>query len=160
MSDTYSAVDRSGDVQAAVDWQDRIDAWPAIDAYKRRTYERLGDARPVLDVGCGTGHDLFELGAGAFGVDASLAGCVARARSRGVCVVAEALVLPFVRLVRGARADRVLQHVADPTASLAELAAVTRPGGRGGGRSRSGNAAHRGAGRAGFGGPARRRVAA
>jgi len=37
MSDTYAAVDRSRDVGEAVDWQDRIDAWPVIDAYKVRT---------------------------------------------------------------------------------------------------------------------------
>ena len=56
MSNTYSNVDGSGDVAEALDWQDRIDAWPAIRAYKQRTYELLGDALPVLDVGCGTGR--------------------------------------------------------------------------------------------------------
>ena len=131
MSDTYSAVDRSGDVGAAVDWQDRIDGWPQIDAYKQRTYELLGDRRPVLDVGCGTGHDLVPIGTGAFGVDVSLAMCE-RARDRALCVTrGDAARLPFASgSCAGARADRVLQHVADPAASVAELVRVTRPGGR------------------------------
>src|SRR6185369_8866220 len=112
MSDTYSAVDESRNVREAVEWQDRIDAWPAIAAYKRRTYELLGDGRPVLDVGCGTGHDLVNLGAGALGVDASLAMC-ARSHERGASVCrGDILNLPFASSsCVGVRADRVLQHL-------------------------------------------------
>ena len=73
MSNTYSNVDGSRDVADALDWQDRIDAWPAIQAYKQRTYELLGDAHPALDVGCGTGLDAVALSA--FGVDRSQAMC-------------------------------------------------------------------------------------
>ena len=122
MSDTYSAVDRSANVAEAVDWQDRIDAWPAIDAYKRRTYDLLGDAWPVLDVGCGTGHDLVRLGAGSMGADASLAMCQ-RARSRGSNVFrGDILCLPIASgSFAGVRADRVLQHLVDPAAASASL---------------------------------------
>jgi SAM-dependent methyltransferase len=131
MSDTYSAVDRSSDARGALDWQDRIDAWPAIDAYKRRTYELLGDGRPLLDVGCGTGHDLLTLGADALGIDLSVAMCE-RARARGVNIcIGDARQLPFAsNSCAGVRADRVLQHVADPMSSLGELIRVTEPGGR------------------------------
>jgi SAM-dependent methyltransferase len=131
MSDTYSAVDHSHDVRAAIEWQDRIDAWPAIDAYKRRSYELIGSARPVLDVGCGTGHDATRLGAEAVGVDASIAMC-RTARERGVRVGrADAYALPFAaESFAGARADRVLQHLEDPLRALAELVRVTAPGGR------------------------------
>jgi SAM-dependent methyltransferase len=131
VSDTYSAVDGSSDVGAALDWQDRIDAWPAIDAYKRRTYELLGADRPVVDVGCGTGHDLLRLGPGAFGVDASRAMCErGRARALSVCA-GDALRLPFASgSCAGVRADRVLQHMTDPERALAELVRVTEPGGR------------------------------
>ena len=31
---TYDNVDRSDDPQGAVDWQERVDSWPAIQAYK------------------------------------------------------------------------------------------------------------------------------
>ena len=131
MSDTYSAVDRSPDRAAALDWQDRIDAWPAVGAYKRRTYELVGDRGPVLDVGCGTGHDLVALGTPAFGLDASLAMC-GRARSRSTIVLrGDAMRLPLASgSCAAARADRVLQHLHDPAAALAELVRVTRPGGR------------------------------
>jgi ubiquinone/menaquinone biosynthesis C-methylase UbiE len=129
MSNTYSNVDGSRDVAAALDWQDRIDAWPAIQAYKQRTYELLGDDRPVLDVGCGTGLDALALSA--VGIDASRAMCE-RARSRAATVArADATQLPFPDgSFDGARADRVFQHLADPDAGLAELIRVTRPGGR------------------------------
>ena len=129
MSNTYSNVDESGDVAEALDWQDRIDEWPAIQAYKQRTYELLGDARPVLDVGCGTGLDALALSA--TGVDRSRAMCD-RARSRGADVaVADATMLPFAEAsFAGVRADRVFQHLEDPEAGLAELVRVTRPGGR------------------------------
>ncbi|HTD51060.1 MAG TPA: methyltransferase domain-containing protein [Acidimicrobiia bacterium] len=131
MSDTYSAVDRSSDARGAADWQDRIDGWPAIAAYKRRTYELLGPHQPRLDVGCGTGHDLRALGAGAVGVDLSVVMCErARARNMSICV-GDALQLPFAsRSCAAVRADRVLQHVADSQGSLAELVRVTKPGGR------------------------------
>jgi SAM-dependent methyltransferase len=131
VSDTYSAVDGSSDVRGALDWQDRIDAWPAVDAYKRRTYELLGTGRPVVDVGCGTGHDVLRLGAGAIGVDASRAMCErGRARALSVCA-GDALHLPFASgSCAGVRADRVLQHLADPERALTELVRVTGPGGR------------------------------
>jgi len=131
MSDTYSAVDQSRDALGAADWQDRINRWPAIDAYKRRSYELLGVRQPRLDVGCGTGHDLLALGAGAVGVDASVVMCGrARAPDMSICV-GDALQLPFASSSCAAvRADRVLQHVADPLGTLAELVRVTKPGGR------------------------------
>jgi SAM-dependent methyltransferase len=131
MSDTYSAVDRSRNVREAVEWQDRIDAWPAIDAYKRRTYDLVGERRPVLDVGFGTGHDLVRLGAGSMGADASFAMCQ-RARSRGLMVCqGDIFRLPFASgSFAGVRADRVLQHLVDPVGALAELVRVTQQDGR------------------------------
>jgi len=46
---TYDDVDRSDDPQLAVDWQERVDAWPAIQAYKRHCVERLRGETHVLD---------------------------------------------------------------------------------------------------------------
>jgi SAM-dependent methyltransferase len=129
MSSTYSNVDGSRDVAAALDWQDRIDAWPAIRAYKQRTYELIGAARPILDVGSGTGFDASSLNA--VGVDRSRAMCE-RARTRDVsCTLGDAARLPIRTAGMAAvRCDRVLQHVADPDAAIAEFARVTQPGGR------------------------------
>lgn len=131
MSQTYAAVDASGDPAGAADWQERMSTWPAVRAYKDHSYRLLDEAALVLDVGCGPGVDLSGLGVGtAIGVDASITMC-RRARQAGASVCqATAEALPFpLGAVGGCRADRVLQHVADPAAAVAEMIRVTRTGG-------------------------------
>ena len=131
VTDTYSNVDSSADVRAAMDWQDRVDSWPQVRAYKEYTYSCEAELRPVLDVGCGTGHDLVELGPAGVGIDRSEA-MVHRAKERGcTAVIGDALELPFAASTFGSvRADRVLQHLPDPLAALGEMIRVTRTNGR------------------------------
>jgi SAM-dependent methyltransferase len=131
MSGTYADVDHSADPEQAVLAQEVIDSWPQIRTYKRRTYEHLASCSPVLDVGCGSGLDLSEIGSGAaVGVDASRVMC-ATAHRRGRVVNADATRLPFGDgCFGGTRADRVLQHVEDPDRCLAEMVRVCRRGGR------------------------------
>ncbi len=131
VTDTYSNVDASPDVRSALDWQDRVDSWPQVRSYKEHTYSLADDRRPVLDVGCGTGHDLVELGGRNVGIDRSAA-MVQRAVERGgTAVIGDAAQLPFGAAMFGAvRADRVVQHLADPWAALHEMTRVTRSGGR------------------------------
>ena len=132
MSETYGDVDSSSDPAGAVAWQERMARWPAIAAYKRRSCELLGNAAPVIDVGCGPGDDVVALGVRrCVGVDHSHVMC-ARAAERGAVVVrADAETLPLAdRSVSGVRADRVLQHVAAPRSALGELVRILRPGSR------------------------------
>jgi ubiquinone/menaquinone biosynthesis C-methylase UbiE len=131
VTDTYSNVDASTDVQAAIDWQDRLDSWTQIRAYKEYSYECADAFGPVLDVGCGTGHDLVSLGSGSVGIDRSAA-MVQRARERAcTALLGDAASLPFGGASFGSvRADRVLQHVLDPALVLNEMIRVTRSGGR------------------------------
>ena len=131
MTDTYSNVDSSADVRAALDWQDRVDSWPQVRAYKEHTYSCGAELRPVLDVGCGTGHDLVELGPAGLGIDRSDA-MIRRATDRGCrALVGDALQLPFAASTFGSvRADRVLQHLPEPLAALGEMIRVTRSNGR------------------------------
>lgn len=112
--------------------------------YKRRALAAL-DLRPgltVLDVGCGPGSDLPALAERVtdrgriVGVDL-WEGMVDEARARTAHLPwvevqvgdAQQLPLPDAAVDR-ARADRVVQHVAEPTAVFAELRRVLRPGGR------------------------------
>ena len=94
MSQTYGAVDASKDPSAAAAWQERMSTWPAVRAYKDRSYRLLDEATLVLDVGCGPGIDLVRLGVGrAIGVDLSITMCRrARQSEAPVCqAAAEAL---------------------------------------------------------------------
>jgi SAM-dependent methyltransferase len=131
MSNTYANVDGSADVAAAVAWQDHVDGWPQIQAYKRRSYELLSDRGLVLDVGCGPGHDIGASRLDMIGVDSSTAMC-STARSRGRVVArGGAQALPFADAsFVAARADRVLSHVDDPERAIAEMVRVVASGGR------------------------------
>ena len=130
MSQTYSDVDASSDPTDAVAWQERVSSWPAVRAYKERTHELLAGRGPVVDVGCGPGVDVIAIGDDCVGVDSSET-MVAVAAGRGAAVCrANAHALPFRDAsLHGARGDRVLQHLADPTRALSEMARVVMHGG-------------------------------
>jgi SAM-dependent methyltransferase len=141
---TYGDVDHSADPLAAVRWTDTMASWPSVQAYKRRTRELLAATAPrprpapeatdrarVLDVGCGTGEDTRALPGRSVGLDASAAMIGEAARRGGDFVRGDAHALPFRDgTFDGCRADRTLQHLVHPERALAELARVTRPGGR------------------------------
>jgi len=107
-------------------------------ALERAALERAAgplQGRLLVDVGCGTGRFTQALqlqGARTVGVDLGpdmLA--VAAERAAGPWLVADAARLPFGdRTFDLAVAVTVLEFVADPARVVAELARVTRPGGR------------------------------
>jgi ubiquinone/menaquinone biosynthesis C-methylase UbiE len=131
-SATYADVDRSRDPAEAAAWMDRLAGWPAFKAYKGHMAELLRATAdgPLLDVGCGVGNDVRALGPRAIGLDPSRT-MLDQAVARGGTFVAGSVErMPFAPgTFAGVRADRVLQHVADPDAAAIELARVVRPGG-------------------------------
>jgi SAM-dependent methyltransferase len=96
---------------------------------------RLGDARAVLDVGCGPGaltRELLARGLTVTAVDPQPGFAdAARARNPGADVqVAAAEDLPFADgTFDAALAQLVVHFMADPVAGLREMRRVTRPGG-------------------------------
>lgn len=95
-------------------------------ATELRTRAAAADLGPVLDLGCGTGNDLAELGPAVIGVDPSTPMLAeARAAHRSATLVrAAAGALPFrPRSLGGAWAAKSLQHVAavDLPLALADL---------------------------------------
>jgi SAM-dependent methyltransferase len=121
----------------------RMAATPQI----RRVREVAGEVlapRPgqrLLDAGCGVGEVARSLatavapGGEVVAVDAAASFVEAAAtRDDGGAVRyerADVLALPYPDgAFDGVRTERVLQHVADPDAAIAELARVTKPGGR------------------------------
>jgi SAM-dependent methyltransferase len=134
----FTAVDEQDDPSAWIEVLDRVRREPAYAAYKQRILELLEPVNggSYLEVGIGTGADALELErrfqVRVAGVDVSRA-MVEEARRRGLrdARVASAEALPFEDAsFDGCRADRVLQHLADPEAAIAEMLRVTRPGGR------------------------------
>lgn len=94
---------------------------------------RLPRGSVVLDVACGTGdlcNDLLSAEHRAIGVDSS-SGMLAAARTSAPLVQADALVLPVGDgAVDGITCGFALRNVVDLAELLAELARVTRRGGR------------------------------
>ncbi|GAA4717336.1 methyltransferase domain-containing protein [Phytohabitans rumicis] len=122
---------------------ERMAASPEIQRVRRVAQAAL-DPRPgqrLLDVGSGVGEVARQLAAAVapdgevVAVDASAAAvAVATDRHDGSAVtyaVGDITALDFPDAsFDGVRTERVLQHLADPDAAVAELARVTRPGGR------------------------------
>jgi SAM-dependent methyltransferase len=110
----------------------------------RAAAQRALDPRPgqrLLDAGCGMGEVARELapavapGGQVVGVDASAAAIAVateRAGDTGVTyAVGDLLSLDFEdQTFDGVRAERVLQHIGEPDAAVAEMVRVTRAGGR------------------------------
>ena len=124
----------------AATWEQRF---PDDDPVYADAVARLGlrAGQAVLDAGCGTGRALVPM-RDAVGRDGTVVGVdltpemLAAARDHGRLTVA-GLLLADTRFLplRDASVDAVLAagllpHLPDPAAGLAELARVTRPGGR------------------------------
>ena len=137
---TFSDVDHSPHPQDLVRYLG--EAHRGLSAPKTRIRELLAlhPGERVLDLGCGAGHELAQLeedGMTAVGVDVSgvmLHASRARLGDQDLeprLAQADGARLPFRDGVFDAcRIERVLQHVADPAAVLAEAYRTLRPGGR------------------------------
>ncbi|GIE99704.1 methyltransferase domain-containing protein [Paractinoplanes rishiriensis] len=123
------------DTEALIRALDTAESTPDATALRARSYDllRLPKGGTVIDVGCGTGRAVFELGPHAIGVDPDpVMLAAAEKRFPGIDVrAADATDLP-VRdgAAHGYRADKVFHVLPDPGAALAEARRVLAPGGR------------------------------
>jgi ubiquinone/menaquinone biosynthesis C-methylase UbiE len=141
----YTAVDSAADPAALAACMDLVALCGGVDHGRRLVGERLA-LRPgtaLLDLGCGTGDQTRELaaqvvpGGRAVGLDLSRT-MIDEARRRSEAAdlpvqfeVGDAQCLPFADGTFDAcRTERMLIHVPDAPAALAEMVRVTRPGGR------------------------------
>jgi len=142
LRDAFVDLDRARDAAELIAHQEAMAQLAPVAQSKLRSYELLelapGDA--VLDVGCGSGYDVAALArlvapGRAVGVDRSRI-AITRAQERhggphAQFAVADAGALPFPdSSFAAARSERALQHMQAPGRALAEMARVTRPGGR------------------------------
>lgn len=141
----FGGVGASGDTASLIAFLDTVNALPGRRPLNQALLDqlRLGQARSVLDVGCGTGAELIAIaerlppGGRAAGIDISEAMITeARRRASGLDLnisfdTGDAADLPYEDASFDAcRAATVLQHVPDPGRVVREMARVTRPGGR------------------------------
>jgi SAM-dependent methyltransferase len=135
MPDTHSA---HTDSATLIRMLDAAETTADATALRARSCEllRLGPGATVVDVGCGTGRAVAELGASgarAIGVDLDPAMLAAgRDRFPGIDLrSADVVALPLADgEAHGYRADKVYHMLPEPAAALAEGRRVLAPGGR------------------------------
>lgn len=131
----FSAIDQSPEPARLLKYLDDTAASLAgIKHYAAAAHALRRPQLPVLDVGCGAGHDvelLGTMGVAAIGLDHSEhVLTAARARNARVPLVrGDAARLPFLdHSFGGARVERVLMHVRDPRAVVKEIVRCVIPG--------------------------------
>jgi ubiquinone/menaquinone biosynthesis C-methylase UbiE len=131
----FSAVDDAAEPGRLIQFlEESAVGLAAMKYYMAAAHAIRQPSAPVLDVGCGAGHDLSlldALGIRAVGIDASSVMVdEARRRISVPLARADASNLPFSDAsFAGARIERVLMHVADPAAVLCEVVRCVQPGG-------------------------------
>ncbi|HEX6508074.1 MAG TPA: methyltransferase domain-containing protein [Chloroflexota bacterium] len=140
----FAAVDEARDPGMLVRYLDMMSAAEDLKQIKRQTYAllELQPGHRVLDVGCGTGEDVRTMArivgptGHVVGLDSSSTVIeVAAARTASEDLPCEFRIgqAEMLDLEDGSfdacRAERVLQHVANPGQAIAEMIRVLRPGG-------------------------------
>lgn len=129
----FSAVDSSADPDRLIAYLDRV-GLAAMRQYMAVTHATRGAGAPVLDLGCGIGRDLSAF------VDAGLVVVGADPSGRMLQVAVNRVGVPLVRAngehlpfahgaFSGCSMQRVLLHVDDPSAVVAEAVRCVRSGG-------------------------------
>jgi SAM-dependent methyltransferase len=143
LSSGFSQVDNSRDPGVFVSCLETICSLPYFQGYKKKSFERLNlKGSKIIEIGCGLGQDAMTIaemigGSGSVAAIDSSRTLIKNACKRSIDTdsihyfMADACQLPFSNGVfDGARADRVLQHIADPRKAFSEMVRVVRSKGR------------------------------
>jgi SAM-dependent methyltransferase len=132
----FSAVDDAAEPRRLIDYlAESATGLAAMKHYMAVAHALRTPAVPVLDLGCGSGHDLAvldTLGVRGVGVDPSavMLDAAVAGGTRAPLVRASGERLPFAdRAFAGCWVERVLMHVVEPAAVVAEVVRCVRPGG-------------------------------
>jgi ubiquinone/menaquinone biosynthesis C-methylase UbiE len=131
----FSAVDGAAEPRRLIEFLERSAiGLAAMKHYMAVAHSLRQPSALVLDLGCGAGHDLTELadfGIACVGADpSSVMLNTASTRTDSPLVRAYGERLPFADSVfAGCWIERVLMHVADPTAVITEVVRCVQPGG-------------------------------
>lgn len=139
----FTAMDNAASAEPYIRALEAFDAVPALQELKSLAWGRgkYGEARNILDVGCGFGLETLRLAGkagpdvGVHGIDLSsqfIEEAIRRAGAAGLSArfqVGDARSLPFADdHFDVVRAERILIYLPDPEAALAEMKRVARPG--------------------------------
>jgi SAM-dependent methyltransferase len=129
----FSSVDQSADPDRLIQFLEAIGP-SAMKHYMAVAQALKQPTAPVLDLGCGAGHDLTVLaaaGVDCVGVDPSRVMLETAAKRRaGVLVRGAGEHLPFAdHVFAGCRIERVLMHVKDPSAVIDQVVRCVQPAG-------------------------------
>lgn len=134
----FSGVDKSGLAAILIGFLDFFERIAGMPQLRQDSFRMLGDveSKLVVDLGCGTGTavaELRQLGARSVGIDPSdhMLALATQRHPEETFQQAAAESLPFADgEVDALRAERVFQHVVEPSAGLSEVYRVLAPGGR------------------------------
>ena len=133
MVSAFSSVDQAADPDRLIRFLDTI-GLSAMKHYMAAAHALRQPTAPVLALGCGAGHDLTVLtaaGVECVGVDPSRVMLETAAR-RGARMLVRAAGehLPFAdHVFAGCQIERVLMHVEDPAAVIAQVVRCVKPDG-------------------------------
>jgi len=145
LANGFVSVDKTKNKMVYINCLNYIDAIPYFNDVKTKTYAllKLEEAKAVLEIGCGVGHDVYRMSllisemsmltgidCSAFMIEEARSNPLYQERRNIAFKVADGRDLPFESISFDAcRIDRTLQHISNPQIVVSEAYRILKPGG-------------------------------